>query len=309
MEVCCPQAGNGKCWVLQRRRDISGNVKNRKLPVGIQSFEKMIDQHNLYVDKTDYIFKLVHTDAPYFLSRPRRFGKSLLSTIKAYREGKKELFQGLKIETLEKDNPDAWQPYPVFSFDFNRDDYTEMAALEGILDAHLSRWENTYAVYPSDSQSLAVRFPNLVLAANDQTGKRCVILVDEYDKPLLDVMENDDLLKHNRKVLKGFFSTLKSFDEYIQFICITGVTKFSKVSIFSDLNQLVDISLDDDFSAICGITEEELVENFDLEIARMAKERSLTREECLERLKSIYDGYCFSAHGKAVYNPAFCPHC
>ena len=274
----------------------------RKLPVGIQSFEKLIDSHNLYVDKTEYIYQLVHTDVPYFLSRPRRFGKSLLlSTMKAYWEGKKELFSGLKIEELEKDNPDAWQAYPVFYFDFNGRNYQNGQVLETALDVMLKEWEKKYQVNPENG--LEERFKKLLRTASEQTGKRCVVLVDEYDKPLLETMENRDIIEHNKAVFKGFFSNLKSEDAYIQFVFITGVTKFSKVSIFSDLNQLADITFDDDYSGICGITEKELLEDFTPEIERVAKERSLSFDECLEKLRKTYDGYHFSADGVGVYNP------
>ena len=277
--------------------------EGRKLPVGIQSFEQIIQDKYLFVDKTEYIYKLVHTGKPYFLSRPRRFGKSLLlSTMKAYWEGKKELFRGLKIEELEKDNPGAWQDYPVFYFDFNKANFADKGVLEAIIEVHLNEWEEQYGE-TSNEIPLGARFGQLLKAAAKATGKKCVVLVDEYDKPLLETMENQELVEHNKAVFKGFFSTLKSEDASIQFIFITGVTKFSKVSIFSDLNQLEDISFDDDYSGICGITEEELQNLFIPEIERMAKERSLTEDVCLEKLKRTYDGYHFSADGAGVYNP------
>jgi len=278
--------------------------KKRKLPVGIQSFEKIIENHNVYVDKTEYIYDLVHTNMPYFLSRPRRFGKSLLlSTMKAYWEGKKELFKGLKIEKLEQDNPDAWQPYPVLYFDFNRDNYNGDKVLEGILEDHLVDWESQYNVTPTPRQSLAVRFKRVIVEAANQTGKKCVVLVDEYDKPLLETMENKELIEHNKAVFKGFFSTLKSEDANIRFIFITGVTKFSKVSIFSDLNQLMDISMSMDYAEICGITGQEMQDVFMPEIEAMADEQNLTVEECLEKLKQEYDGYRFHQKGNGLYNP------
>ncbi|WP_049895789.1 ATP-binding protein [Oribacterium sp. NK2B42] len=211
-------------------------MEERKLPVGIQSFEKIIENHNLYVDKTEYIYKLVHTGMPYFLSRPRRFGKSLLlSTMKAYWEGKKELFRGLAIERLEQDDPEAWQTYPVFYLDFNKADYHENVALKSVLKLHIEEWEKQYGKTTEDAP-LGARFGQLLRAAAEQTGKRCVVLVDEYDKPLLETMGNRELVEHNKAVFKGFFSSLKSEDAYIRFVFITGVTKFSKVSIFSDLN-------------------------------------------------------------------------
>ena len=276
----------------------------KKLPIGIQSFEKLIDEDFLYIDKTEYIYKLVHDSVPCFLSRPRRFGKSLLiSTMRAYWEGKKELFEGLRIAELEKDNADAWQTYPVFYFDFNGQNYLEAGALERILGEQLSRFEDKYSLKAKDSYSPAERFRDLLIEAHKATGMRCVILVDEYDKPLLDLVDKKDLQEHNKAVFKGFFSTLKSFDEHIQFVFITGVTNFHKVSIFSDLNQLRDISLTNEYSGICGITEIELRSNFKQEISAIAERFDYTYEDCLKKLKSQYDGYHFSDEGDAVYNP------
>ncbi|MCR5603814.1 MAG: ATP-binding protein [Lachnospiraceae bacterium] len=279
-------------------------TKLRKLPVGIQDFEKIVTEDYIIVDKTEYIHRLVHTGNPCFLSRPRRFGKSLfLSTLKAYWEGRKELFNGLKIEELEKDNEQAWEPHPVLYMDFNRDDYNQNTALEGILDDHLTGWEKKYGVTSDGKLSLAVRFKGVIRAAFEQTGKRCVVLVDEYDKALLDTMDNKDLIEHNKAVFKGFFSNLKSEDAYIQFVFITGVTKFSKVSIFSDLNQLRDISMTADYAGICGITEDEMKGKFMPEIEALALEHDLTVQECLERLRRTYDGYHFHQKGEGVYNP------
>ena len=239
----------------------------KKLPIGIQSFESLRDDGYAYVDKTAYIYRLAHEGKPYFLSRPRRFGKSLLlSAMKAYWEGKKGLFSGLAIEELEKDNPDAWRSYPVFYFDFNGVNYRHIGALEGILDEQLRRWEAAYQV-PAEKENLGKRFRNLLIAAKEQTGLRCVVLVDEYDKPLLDVVDQSELQEHNKEVFKGFFSTLKSFDEYLQFVFITGVSKFHKISIFSDLNQLRDISMVENYAALCGITESEIDTYFSEEIA------------------------------------------
>ena len=275
---------------------------SRKLPIGIQSFEKLISQNFLYVDKTAYIHMLVHSSTSYFLSRPRRFGKSLLlSTLKAYWEGRKDLFAGLAIETLEKDNPDAWQAHPVFYFDFNGQNYLN-TSLEDILNEKLNDWDILYKTDTS-GKTLSGRFQTLLKTAKAQTGKNCVVLVDEYDKPLLEVMENPDLEACNKAVFKGCFSMLKSCDESLQFVMITGVTKFSKVSIFSDLNQLEDISLDEDYAGICGITEKELLDRFSPETARMAAEQKLSEDDLLSRLKQIYDGYQFSSAETGVYNP------
>ena len=277
-------------------------LEERKLPVGVQSFEKIIENQNIYVDKTEYIYKLVNTNVPYFLSRPRRFGKSLLlSTMKAYWEGKKELFKGLKIEELEQRNPDAWQSYPVFYFDFNGKNYQKGQALETILDDLLSGWELSYQV--AKENGLEERFKKLLRAASEKTGKRCVVLVDEYDKPLIETMDNKELVEHNKAVFKGFFSSLKSEDANIRFIFITGVTKFSKVSIFSDLNNLKDISLDNRYADICGLTKNELMNVFQPEIEAMSEENNLTYEECLAKLKQRYDGYHFSSNLTDIYNP------
>lgn len=275
----------------------------RKLPVGIQTFEQIVNEDYLYVDKTEYIYKLIHTGKPYFLSRPRRFGKSLLlSTMKAYWEGKKELFEGLKIKELEENDPDAWQPHPVFYIDFNRDNFLEKGALEEIIKVHLAEWEAKYGK-TSVKTPLGVRFGQLLKKASEQTGKGCIVLVDEYDKPLLETMDNSELVEHNKAVFKGFFSNLKSEDAYIRFIFITGVTKFSKVSIFSDINQLRDISMVKDYAGICGITEQELRDVLIPETERLAEELDLTAQECLDKLKKTYDGYHFHQKSEGVYNP------
>ncbi|MBO6291728.1 MAG: ATP-binding protein [Selenomonas sp.] len=273
----------------------------RKLPIGVQSFEVMRQEQFLYVDKTRYIYELAHTGRQYFLSRPRRFGKSLfLSTLKAYWQGRKELFEGLEIAELEKNHEGAFEPYPVFYFDFNGQNY-QAAALEDVLDGMLGRWEEQYDC--KGQGTLSGRFQDLLIAAREKTGKKCVVLVDEYDKPLLEVLENDSLEEHNKAVFKGFFGILKSCDEYLQFVFITGVTKFSKVSIFSDLNQLQDISLDRAYGTICGMTEAEIQECFQPELSRMAKECALSEEECLRELARMYDGYHFYPGGAGVYNP------
>ena len=275
----------------------------RKLPLGIQGFQKLREENFLYVDKTEYIFQLVHDNVPFFLSRPRRFGKSLLlNTLKAYWEGKKDLFSGLAIEKLEEGNADAWKAHPIFYFDFNGVNYQEKGSLERALEFQLQRWEEKFESV-NDHNTPGERFQKLLITAREKTGLRCVILVDEYDKPLLDVVEKPELQEHNKEVFKGFFSTLKSYDEYIQFIFITGVSKFHKVSIFSDLNQLTDISLSKQYAGLCGITDTELKQYFEKEIADLAGEQELLREECLTELKKTYDGYRFHPDGVRVYNP------
>lgn len=278
-------------------------IADRKLPIGIQSFEKIRNDHFVYVDKTEYVYKLVHSGIPYFLSRPRRFGKSLLvSTLKAYWNGQKDLFQGLAIEKLESGNPDAWQAYPIFHFDFSRDGYQNENTLEEVLDSYLLEWEAIYG-QTSQSKSLAIRFQNLIRRASEQSGLPCVVLIDEYDKPFLDIFDNKELVEHNRNLFKGFFSCLKSFDEYLKFVFITGITKFNKVSIFSDLNQLDDITFDNNFAGLCGITEEELHKYFSQEIESLAKSRNIAIDECSKLLRSNYDGYSFTSDRIGIYNP------
>lgn len=284
-------------------KQIIGRTRmDKKLPVGIQSFEKIRKDGFLYVDKTEYVYRLAHNNVPYFLSRPRRFGKSLLlSTIKAFFEGKKELFEGLEIEKLEKDNPDAWKKYPVFYFDFNGEEY-ENVSIEEMLDQHLCEWEEVYGDQ-YHTRTLGYRFQKLLEMATKKTGLRCVVLVDEYDKPLLEAIEDKEREEHIKKVFKGFFSRLKKADEYIQFIFITGVSKFHKVSIFSDLNQLSDISLNKEYASVCGITEEEVRKYFSNETEILAKHWKMSFEECLNTLKKQYDGYRFHPDDKGVYNP------
>ncbi len=274
----------------------------KKLPVGIQEFEKIITDNFLYVDKTEYVYNLVHNNVPYFLSRPRRFGKSLLlSTLRAYWEGKKELFSGLIIEKLEENNEEAFKPYPVFYFDFNGDNYNKVD-IETVLDGMLSDWEEIYGSQYKD-RTLGDRFQKLMELAQEKTGRRCVVLIDEYDKPLLDTIESKELHNHIKEVFKGFFSRLKKADGCIQFLFITGVSKFHKISIFSDLNQLKDISLTKMYSGVCGITEEEIKKYLSNEIKELAEEEKMTYEECMELLKISYDGYRFHQNGEGVYNP------
>ena len=273
---------------------------DRKLPIGIQDFESIRKDDYLYVDKTEYIYELVHNGKPYFLSRPRRFGKSLfLSTLRAYFEGRKELFEGLKIVELEKDS--VWQEYPVFYIDFNKRNFKADSALEEVLDVHLREWESVYGDEEKNSP-LEIRFQYLIKKAAETTGKNAVVLVDEYDKPLLEAADTE-MTEHNKSVFKGFFSTLKSYDRYLKFVFITGVTKFSKVSIFSDLNQLNDISLDARYSGICGITEAELKDCFIPETRSLAEAKDITIKECLNELKKMYDGYHFHQNAEGVYNP------
>jgi len=276
--------------------------ERRRLPIGVQSFVKLREGGFVYIDKTHYIYELTRKSTQYFLSRPRRFGKSLfLSTLKAYWEGRRELFTGLAIAELEKNNAEAWQPYPVFYFDFNKDSYQRNGALEDVLDEHLRGWEEFYG--GKQGKTLGGRFRSLLQRAYEKTGRGCVVLVDEYDKSLLEVMGDSELEEHNKAVFKGFFSTLKSYDQYLHFVFITGVTKFSKVSIFSDLNQLDDITMKPAYAGICGITEQELLAYFAPEIKNLAAAQQLTEEDCLVSLRQMYDGYHFALRSQGVYNP------
>ena len=266
----------------------------------MQSFEAVRKANYLYVDKTKHLERLVTTNKYYFLSRPRRFGKSLfLSTLKAYFLGKKELFKGLYIETVEKD----WKEYPVLYLDLNSGIYDSEERLLNNLNYHLSEWEEQYNIQtkfvnPED------RFSNIIKTAVKQTGKQVVILVDEYDKPLLQTIDNEELHDKFKGILKGVYSVLKSCDEYIRFGMLTGVTKFSKISLFSDLNNLMDISLDENYTDICGITEEEIKTNFVEHLQAFADKENTTKEDILSQLKAMYDGYHFSKNTDVdIYNP------
>ena len=271
----------------------------RKLPIGVQSFEALRKENFLYVDKTEFVYRLASEGRQYFLSRPRRFGKSLLlSTMEAYFLGKKELFTGLKISELEKD----WIKYPVFYFDFNQNKYESSSDLATVLDIHLSKWEEIYEKNPDIAkENLPSRFNYLLEAAYKKTGLGVVVLVDEYDKSLLE--SEGEALEKSRKLFKGFFGNLKSCDKYLKFVFITGVTKFSKVSIFSDLNQLRDISMTEDYATICGITQSEMEKAFEPEIQKMANKFSISYNECLTELNRMYDGYRFNQNSEGLYNP------
>ena len=271
----------------------------RKLPIGIQTFEDIRTQGYLYIDKTALIWKIVNQGKPYFFSRPRRFGKSLLiSTFEAYFEGRKDLFEGLAISKLEE----KWEKHPVLHLDLNAEKYDTVASLNAILSNHLTQWETKYGK-GEDEETLSNRFRGVIRRANEQTGKGVVVLVDEYDKPLLQAMHNPELMEAYRTTLKAFYGVLKSADRHLRFIFLTGVTKFSQVSVFSDLNQLNDISLDFDSGTLCGITHEELVSNFDPEIETLAKSNGLTKEEAIEKMTRQYDGYHFHPAAEGVFNP------
>ena len=281
----------------------------RKLPIGVQSFKVLRNDHYLYVDKTEYLFRLVQDGRVYFLSRPRRFGKSLfLSTLSAYFLGKKELFKGLYLEKAEEDqaareNRAAWQEYPVFYLDFNTGNYNCMAALTENLNIFLSQFEDIYGKKDVE-ETPPKRFEGLLKRAYEKTGKQVVILVDEYDKPLLQTMGvNEALNEDYRNELKAFYSVIKTCDEYIRFAFLTGVTKFSKISIFSDLNNLRDISMEEDYADICGISQTELEANFQPDIQTLAMRQNIDYPEALAALKQWYDGYLFHPAGEGMYNP------
>lgn len=275
----------------------------RKLPIGIQSFENIRRGNYIYIDKTLYIWNLVRKGKVYFLSRPRRFGKSLfVSTMEAYFQGKKELFDGLAISELEEGRgKDAWQKYPVFTFYLSSGEYYTESGLKNRLAQILSETEEAYGITP-DGSDLSTRFISDIRKLYEKTGRQVVVLVDEYDKPLLAAGDSAQEEK-NRMLYKSFFSALKDQDRYIKFAFFTGVTKFSKISISSDLNQLKDISLLQEYAAVCGITKQELVSGFGPEIEEMASSFGISTQDCLDELRNMYDGYHFSEDVEGVYNP------
>ena len=273
-----------------------------KYPIGIQSFDQIIEDGYLYIDKTDMVYNLTHEGKIYFLSRPRRFGKSLLvSTLKNYFLGRKELFKGLKIDAMEKD----WKVYPVFHIDFNSTNFTIQRALWQKLNGLLYDWEKQYEVERlEEGLDLGDRFIRILKASHEKTGRRAVVLVDEYDKPVLDVLDvNKDLEEEHRNILKGFYSVFKGADEHLQFVLLTGVTKFSQVSVFSGFNQPKDISMHRAYETLCGITQKELEEDLKEPVMQMAEEHHCTYEKMLDKLKENYDGYHFSERMTDVYNP------
>ena len=270
-----------------------------KYPIGIQTFEQIREEGYVYVDKTELVHRLVTTGKIYFLCRPRRFGKSLLlSTIKAYFLGKKDLFKGLAMESLETE----WAQYPVFHIDFNGIDSGKEGAVESALNGYVDTWAQDYEVKDAGSLPIGKRFEKILAAAHAKTGRRCVVLVDEYDKPLLDVLDSD-MEGRNRETLKAFYSTFKAADEHLRFVMLTGVTKFSQITVFSGLNQPDDISMDPRYDTICGITEEELHRYFDDQIAAFAQEEGVSTDEMLSEIRNRYDGYHFSRRMIGVYNP------
>ena len=276
-------------------------MNERFLPIGIQDFEKLRTGNYLYVDKTPLIYELTRTSTPYFLSRPRRFGKSLLlSTMEAYFLGKKDLFKGLALEKLEKE----WTQYPVLKISFGRGSYESKDKLLSIIDAILTENERLFGI-EKISDNPAVRLSNLIETASEHSAcKKVVILIDEYDKPILDALYTE-FEEQNRQELRNFYSPLKESDKYIRFLFITGITKVSHVNIFSGLNQLNDISLDSKYSSLCGISESELEQYFEPEIKTLAEKQEMSVAETKEKLAQMYDGYHFAHDVEGVYNP-FC---
>lgn len=280
----------------------------RKMPIGVQDFEDLRRNHYVYVDKTQYVYRLALMGKVYFLSRPRRFGKSLfLSTLKQYFLGNKECFTGLALEKLEEENPTAfdgvaWAKHPVIYIDLNSQKYDDKDSLNKVLDETLSRYEKEFGIEKT-SDAYSLRFMHLLRESFQKTGRQAVVLVDEYDKPLLQTIENRELFDDYRATLKAFYGVLKSEDASLRFSMLTGVTKFSQVSVWSDLNNLRDISLSQEFSGVCGITEEELKSNFNEEIENLAQHNGLSYDACFAKLKENYDGYHFSEDSPGVYNP------
>jgi hypothetical protein len=289
----------------------------REMPIGVQSFRKLREEGYVYVDKTETVYSLARVSTPFFLSRPRRFGKSLLiSTLDAFFSGKRELFEGLAIAELEQE----WQTYPIIRIDLNGADYNatdtqiEIVAEDGTkaivtldalnekLNQILSEYETVWGRLGT-TESVQLRFQNLIKQIAATTDKNVVVLIDEYDKPLLETLHDEARHNRYRNTLRAFYGVLKSVDAHLRFVLITGVTKFSKVSIFSDMNQLRDISLEDSYSAVCGITEQELQDTFKPEIQALADANELSYDGALDRLKEEYDGYHFSKSSLDIYNP------
>ena len=274
-------------------------MSNKIYPIGIQNFEKIRKDGYFYIDKTAWVYQLAKTGSYYFLSRPRRFGKSLLiSTLEAYFQGKKELFKGLAIEKLEKD----WTEHPILHLDLNIERYDTPESLGNILEKNLSEWEKLYGADVSE-RTYSLRFAGIIKRACEQTGQRVVILVDEYDKPMLQAIGNGELQKEYRNTLKPFYGVLKTMDGCIKLAFLTGVTKFGKISVFSDLNQLNDISMKPQYATICGITRQELEATFAPELERLAEANRLTREDALDKMEALYDGYHFCEFSEGVFNP------
>ena len=270
-----------------------------KYPIGIQDFEKLRTNGYSYVDKSRFVYKLATEGEYYFLSRPRRFGKSLfLSTLEAYFQGKKELFKGLAIYDLETD----WKKYPIFHIDLNTANFREKDSLYTVLNDYLTTWECKYGTRESEA-TLALRFKGVIARAAEKEGCGVVILIDEYDKPILQTLRAPELQAEHRAQLKAFYSVLKTQDRYIKFAFLTGVTKFGKISVFSDLNNLTDISMDHRYISICGMTEKELLTNFKEGINELAEANGDSETETIAKISMRYAGYHFEENSEEIYNP------
>ena len=269
-------------------------------PVGIQTFERIIKEDKLYVDKTEYVYRMTHSGGKhFFLNRPRRFGKSLLlSTFKSYFEGKKELFKGLAIEKLEKE----WTEYPVLHFSMASGKHLEKEELQQYLLFILQKNESRFGV-ESQLQAPNLRLANLIETIYKKTGKQVVVLIDEYDAPLLDVVHEKTKLEDLRNEMRNFYSPLKDYEPYLRFVFLTGITKFSQLSIFSELNNITNVSMDDEYAGICGITKDELVTEMSADVDDLGEKLGKNREETLEALREYYDGYHFSPNSPDVFNP------
>ena len=269
-------------------------------PVGIQTFERIRKENKLYIDKTEYVYRMTHSGGCYFfLSRPRRFGKSLLvSTFESYFSGKKEQFEGLVIEKLEQE----WMEYPVLHFDMSGGKHMEKEQLEDYLSNRLEAEERKWGITHT-KRGANDRLTELITTAYEISGKQVVVLIDEYDAPMLDVAHDKETLDVLRNVMRNFFSPLKMCEPMLRFVFLTGITKFSQVSIFSELNNIKNISLDDEYAGVCGITKEELLTQMSEDIDMLAEAQGMTREETIAKLKENYDGYHFSPASPDVFNP------
>ena len=271
----------------------------KKCPLGIQTFSEVREGDYIYIDKTDMVYRMTQSFKYVFLSRPRRFGKSLLaSTLHSYFAGKKELFKGLAIEKLETE----WAEHPVLHFDMSLGKHMDKEQLERFLGGRLAFEERKYGI-DNPAADINDRLTNLIVAAYEKTGRQAVVLIDEYDAPLLDVVHEDELLPQLRQVMRNFYSPLKACDPYLRFVFLTGITKFSQMSIFSELNNLKNISMMLEYAGICGITEEELTEQLADYVEAIAESQGKTHEEALQQLKQNYDGYHFCWPSPDIFNP------
>ena len=275
-------------------------MSNLRYPVGEQSFANIRKENMVYIDKTEILYRLVKSRKYYFLSRPRRFGKSLmLSTLRYYFEGRRELFQGLAMERLEQE----WPVHPVIYLDMSSDKYAEVEILHSTIDNMLARYERLYQVTVGTKTAYGTRLGNIIDAAYEATGQGVVVLIDEYDAPLLDATDDPERLKTMRNITRSLYSPLKAKAAHLRFVMLTGITKFSQLSIFSELNNLANISMEPEYEAICGITEQEMVTQLRPGIEEMAQRMDITTDECITRLKEYYDGYHFSEGMTDIYNP------